>query len=64
MYLSESPRRGDSYKYPKRMFSLKNNIGLSMKNTRSADFCDRTDVIANFVVLTDAVIKRVQCSIC
>ena len=36
------------------------------KNTRSADFCaDRIDVITNFAVITNAVIKRVHCmSIC
>ena len=31
------------------------------KNTRSADFCaDRIDVITNFAVITNAVIKRVH----
>ena len=36
---------------------LKNNMGLSMKNTRSADFCaDRIDVITNFAVITNIVI--------
>ena len=34
------------------------------KNTRSADFCaDRTDVIMNFAVITNVVIKRVHCSL-
>ena len=64
MYLLESPRRGDSNKYPKRVFP-KNNMGLSVKNTRSADFCaDWIDVtcITNFAaVITNAVIKRVHC---
>ena len=33
-----------------------------MKNTRSADFCaDRIDVITNFSVITNAVIKMVHC---
>ena len=33
-----------------------------MKNTRSADFCaDRIDVITNFAVITNVVIKRVHC---
>ena len=43
---------------------LKNNVGLSMKkNTRSADFCaDRIDVITDFAVITNVVIKRVHCS--
>ena len=32
-----------------------------MKNTRSADFCaDRIDVIANFAVITNVVIKRIH----
>ena len=32
------------------------------KNTRSADFCaDRIDVITNFAVITNVVIKRVHC---
>ena len=36
---------------------LKNNMGITMKNTRSADFCaDQIDVITNFIV-----IKRVHC---
>ena len=34
------------------------------KNTRSADFyADLIDVIKNFVVITNTVIKRVHCSI-
>ena len=42
---------------------LKNNRGLSMKTTRTADFCaDRIDVITNFAVITNAVVKRVHCS--
>ena len=58
MYLLESPRRGDSNKYSKRIFS-QSYLGLPMKNTRSADFCaDRTDVITNFAVITNAVIKK------
>ena len=37
-------------------------MGLSMKNTRSADFCaDRIDVITNLAVITNAVMKRVHC---
>ena len=36
---------------------------LSIKNTRSADFCaDRIDVITNFAVITNAVIKRAHCT--
>ena len=43
---------------------LKNNMGLSMKNTRSADFCaDRIDVIMHSAVITSVVIKRVHCII-
>ena len=34
------------------------------KNTRSADFCaDRIDVITNFAVITNVVIKRVRCTL-
>ena len=63
MYLSKSPLRGDSKKYTKRMFFLKNNKGISIKKTRSADFCaDRIDVITNFAVITNVVIKRVHCT--
>ena len=41
---------------------LKNNMGLSIKNTRSAEFCaDRIDVITNLAVITNVVIKRVHC---
>ena len=41
---------------------LKNNMGISMKNTRSADFnADQTDVITNFAVITNVVVKRVHC---
>ena len=32
------------------------------KKTQSADFCaDQTDVITNFAVITNVVIKRVHC---
>ena len=38
---------------------LKNNMGISMKNTQSADLCaHRIDVITNFAVITNVVIKR------
>ena len=38
-------------------------MGLPIKNTLSADFCaDRIDVITNFAVVTNVVIKRVHCS--
>ena len=48
---------------PKTYVFLKNNMGLSMKNTRTADFCaDRMDVITNFAVITITVVKRVHCS--
>ena len=34
-----------------------------MKNARSADFCaDQIDVITNFAVITNVVIKRVHCT--
>ena len=33
-----------------------------MKNTQSADFCaDQIDIIMNFAVITNALIKRVHC---
>ena len=41
---------------------LQNNMGLSIKNTQSADLCaDRIDIITNFAVVTNVVIKRVHC---
>ena len=61
MYLLESPWRGDSNKYKRNMFFLKNNMGISMKNTQSADNCaDQIDVITNFAVIMNVVIKRVK----
>ena len=43
---------------------LNNNMGLSMKTARPADFCaDRIDVITNFAVLLNVIIKRVHCSL-
>ena len=34
-----------------------------MKNTQSTDFCaDQIDVIMNFAVITNVVIKRVHCT--
>ena len=66
MYLLESPLRGNSYKYPKRMFPLRitwNYIVLMEKKTRSADvWADRIDVITNFAVITNVVIKRDHCT--
>ena len=63
MYMLNSPQRGDSCKYQKHIFSLKNNIGLSMKNTRSADFCaDQIDVLTNVTIIMNVVIKRVHCN--
>ena len=63
MYLLESPRRGDSDKYQKTYF-LKKNMGLLMKkNTRTTDLsADRIDVLTNFSVITNEVIKRVHCT--
>ena len=61
MYLLESPRRGDSNKYPTRMFSERITWDCQCKN---ADFCaDWIDVITNFAVITKAVIKRVHCNL-
>ena len=38
-------------------------MGISIKNTRSADFCvDRIGVITNFAVISNVVIKRVHCN--
>ena len=46
---------------PKTNMFLKNNMGISMKNARSADLCaDRIDVITNFAVITNVIIKRVH----
>ena len=46
-----------------RMFSYRITWDCQSKNTRSADFCaDRIDVITNFAVITNVVIKRVHCS--
>ena len=62
MYLSESPRRGDSNKYTKRIFPEESHGNINEKNMRSADFCaDQIDVITNFAVITNVVIKRVHC---
>ena len=64
MYLLESPRRVDSNKYTKHMFSWRIKWEYQWKNTRSADFCaDQIDVITDFVVITNVVIKRVHCNI-
>ena len=39
-------------------------MGSSMKNTQSTDICaDRIDIILNFAVITNVVIKRVHCII-
>ena len=62
MYLLESPRRGDSNKDTKRMFSCRIIWKYQSKYTRSADLCaDRIDVITNFAVISNVVIKRVHC---
>ena len=46
VYLLESPRPGDS----------EENMGISMKNTRSADCCaDQIDVIKNLAVITKSL---------
>ena len=38
---------------------------VNEKNTRSVDFCaDRTDIITIFVVITNGVVKKVQCISC
>ena len=56
MHLLESPRQGDSNKYTKRMY-----MGISMKKTRSADFCaDQIDIRMTFAVITNVVIMRVH----
>ena len=61
MYLLESPRRGDSYRYYD--FVLNNNTGLPIKNTQNADFCaDRIDIITNFAAITNVVIISFHCN--
>ena len=65
MYLLESPQRGDSNKYPKRMFSLRKTWGCQGKIHHPLIFVQiglRIDVITNFAVITNAVIKRVHCN--
>ena len=38
-------------------------MGISIKNTRAADFCaDKIDGITNFVVIANVVIKRAHCT--
>ena len=62
MYVLELPRRGDSNKYTKHMFSWRIKWEYQWKHTQSADFCaDQTDIITNFAVITNVVIKRVHC---
>ena len=61
VYLLESPRRGASYNYQKRMSSLRTPWNSQRKITRSTDFCaGRIDVIRNFAVMTNAVIKTID----
>ena len=37
-------------------------MGITMKNTRSVDFCaGQIDFITNFAVITNVVIKTVHC---
>ena len=53
---------GDSNKYTKRMFSWRITWEYQWKNTRSADFfADQIDVITDFAVITNVVIKGVHC---
>ena len=43
------------------MFSWRIKREYQLKKTRSADFCaDKVDVITNFAVITNVVIKRVH----
>ena len=61
MYLLEYSQRGDFNKYINRMFS-RINCEYQWKNIRSADFCaDKIDIIMNFVVIMNVVIKRIHC---
>ena len=63
LYLLESPRQGDSYKYQQSMFSLRITWDCHWKNIQSANFCtSRIDVITNFAVITNAVIKSDHCT--
>ena len=62
MFLLQSPRRVDSNKHTKCMFCWRIKWEYQWKNTRSADFCaDQIDVITNFAVIMNVVIKRVHC---
>ena len=58
MYFLELPRQGDSKNYTKTFVSLKNKMGISMKKYS----IDKIDVITNFAVITNVVIKRVHCT--
>ena len=63
VYLLESPRRGDSDKYPKRMFSQRITRDCQCKTMRFVYFCaDWIGVVANFAILKNAIIKRVLCT--
>ena len=63
MYLLESHRRGDSTQYPKCMFSQRITWDCQWKDTRCADFCaDRIDIITDFAVIMNIVIKRGHCN--
>ena len=62
MYLLELPQRGDSNKYQNVCFPKEQHGTVNEKNTRSAGFCaDQIDVITNFSILMNVVIKRVHC---
>ena len=59
MYLLESPHRGDSKKYTKRVFLQNSNEKL---HDPLIFLADQIDAIKNFAVITNVVTKRVHCS--
>ena len=62
MFLLESPRRGDSNELFKAYVFPKNNTGLSMKKYTIRFFCaDRIDIVTNYAVIMNVIIKWVHC---
>ena len=63
IYLLESPHRGDSNKYPQRMFSQRITWDCQRKNKDPLIFVQtKLTFKMNFAVITGVIIKRVHCS--
>ena len=59
----ESPRRGDSENTQNVCFPEEKNGNINKNNTRSIAFCeDQINIMTNFAVITNVVIKRVHCT--